>query len=943
MNVEARAIVAAFCIICIPRIGIADSIPQDLSPPRSLSPPGAHAKNLASCATKGGLFISTFACGCSVDDSKVLAYGVSFSSAGPPAWLLGLSGSLTYDILDKGEYVLTTTQPWETTATVFDAYGNANANGTTTYRFVQGHRSANIAGPRGLALIRTFDGRGPFPDSCVLPPVVPVFSSLTEARGFMSENAPRIAIEAADAAYTGEIAADQQIFRTLSGDVQALAIVSASDPDHVFVSFRGTSEAAFVSNWIANFGFLGVGDEAQLRQYVSAASAFVDSVSKDQHLAGRQIVLTGHSLGGGLATILGYYSGYDSIAFNAPNIGNVVGQLAGETSIISNRVQQVAHNHLVNVGVEGDPISNLLPLARVGQSVTIESDPFGAYVFRAGVDVTSKCGLSGHPPALCLALGSIAGALTFGGNLLHNHYLPTLADRMLNSPTVLCANAMSCPKSSKVVNPDEWVNQVLLASPSGIPLQSVSVGQNVVGGRLHYIWRDPTPFAGGRKISGIELETGNVILDIVAPVVGGEVVPFRVQKFQEGRWIDVAIASSMELVDLGATDTSRVRMIGIPASRQPDEAQALFAGVVVASSGSTLFKMSLVPSDTLIFDAEWLSYGEHSVGATSRPQTVTITNTGSGPATIISIVTSSEFGQTNNCPATLAPTAMCTITATFTPAAAGLRSGSITISDNASGSPHAIALSGYGRGGSADTDDDGVPNAVEPLEGLNPAVKDNDVFTNNRLFAMQQYRDFLAREGDADGILYWTNYINGGGTRAAVTEGFFGSSEFQGTGSPVVRLYFAYFLRIPDYGGLAFWMNYSRAGHPLVEISNAFAGSQEFVDRYGALSNDAFVDLVYQNVLGRAPDTGGRAFWLGQLNGGMTRGQMMIGFSESPEYKSTIFSETYVTMMYVGMLRRAPDSGGFNFWVNYLDRGNSGQALINGFLVAPEYHSRFLP
>ena len=70
---------------------------------------------------------------------------------------------------------------------------------------------------------------------------------------------------------------------------------------------------------------------------------------------------------------------------------------------------------------------------------------------------------------------------------------------------------------------------------------------------------------------------------------------------------------------------------------------------------------------------------------------------------------------------------------------------------------------------------------------------------------------------------------------------------------------------------------------------------------------------------------------------------MMIEFSESAEYLSTIFSETYVTMMYVGMLKRAPDTGGFNFWVGYLDGGNSGQALINGFLGAQEYRSRFLP
>ncbi len=48
-------------------------------------------------------------------------------------------------------------------------------------------------------------------------------------------------------------------------------------------------------------------------------------------------------------------------------------------------------------------------------------------------------------------------------------------------------------------------------------------------------------------------------------------------------------------------------------------------------------------------------------------------------------------------------------------------------------------------------------------------------------------------------------------------------------------------------------------------------------------------------------------------------------------------------MMYVGMLRRAPEDAGLAFWVNYMDAGNSGQALISGFLNAPEYHNRFLP
>ena len=96
-------------------------------------------------------------------------------------------------------------------------------------------------------------------------------------------------------------------------------------------------------------------------------------------------------------------------------------------------------------------------------------------------------------------------------------------------------------------------------------------------------------------------------------------------------------------------------------------------------------------------------------------------------------------------------------------------------------------------------------------------------------------------------------------------------------------------------------------------------------------------------MLGRAPDAAGFAYWSGRLATGLTRGQLMVQFSESPEYTSLIGSEVYVTMMYSGMLRRAPDQAGFSFWVGYRDAGNSGLALISGFLASPEYRNRFLP
>jgi hypothetical protein len=98
-----------------------------------------------------------------------------------------------------------------------------------------------------------------------------------------------------------------------------------------------------------------------------------------------------------------------------------------------------------------------------------------------------------------------------------------------------------------------------------------------------------------------------------------------------------------------------------------------------------------------------LSFASQTTGTTSAGQTVTLTNSGTGPLTISSIAitgtNATEFAQTNTCPgssSTLAAGAKCTITVTFTPAAAGTRTASLTITDTAAGSPQSVSLTGTG-------------------------------------------------------------------------------------------------------------------------------------------------------------------------------------------------------------------------------------------------------
>jgi|CZKD01.1.fsa_nt_gi hypothetical protein len=80
----------------------------------------------------------------------------------------------------------------------------------------------------------------------------------------------------------------------------------------------------------------------------------------------------------------------------------------------------------------------------------------------------------------------------------------------------------------------------------------------------------------------------------------------------------------------------------------------------------------------------------------STSQTVTLTNTGNAALNISGIQVAGDYAQTNNCPSTVAAGATCTISVAFAPTTSGIRSGTVTVSDNVAGSPQSVGLSGAG-------------------------------------------------------------------------------------------------------------------------------------------------------------------------------------------------------------------------------------------------------
>src|SRR5437867_1359562 len=96
-------------------------------------------------------------------------------------------------------------------------------------------------------------------------------------------------------------------------------------------------------------------------------------------------------------------------------------------------------------------------------------------------------------------------------------------------------------------------------------------------------------------------------------------------------------------------------------------------------------------------------YVNQPLATTSAPMTVTLTNTGTAALTINSFAASGDFAATSTgasacptSPATLAAGGNCTINVTFTPTASGARTGTLSLADDAGGSPQIMTLSGNG-------------------------------------------------------------------------------------------------------------------------------------------------------------------------------------------------------------------------------------------------------
>jgi len=203
-------------------------------------------------------------------------------------------------------------------------------------------------------------------------------------------------------------------------------------------------------------------------------------------------------------------------------------------------------------------------------------------------------------------------------------------------------------------------------------------------------------------------------------------------------------------------------------------------------------------------------------------------------------------------------------------------------------------------------------------------------------FVKQQWLDFT---GQAPSITqqFLDTLVVVHGSLTTYVSGFEQGKPWQGTAGAVARVYAAALGRNAVAGDLSSGIGKLRKGQSLAAVADGVLTSSEFTTANSGLSDEAFVNLVYQNVTGGAGDSSGVAYWTGQLSANtLTRGQVLVHFSESAAFKAKTKATTDALTTYFALLRRTPTDAELT---KALAGSNTG--LIQTLLSSIEYAKRF--
>ena len=177
---------------------------------------------------------------------------------------------------------------------------------------------------------------------------------------------------------------------------------------------------------------------------------------------------------------------------------------------------------------------------------------------------------------------------------------------------------------------------------------------------------------------------------------------------------------------------------------------------------------------------------------------------------------------------------------------------------------------------------------------------------SDEAYVIVLYRTFFNREPDAGGKANWINELASGSSREKVLAGFVNSQEFAnlcdkygiargtmeedgsniynaGVRDFVCRNYEAVLGRRGETLGVEDWAHRINVRQTTaLNVAMAFFHSEEFLNK--GTSNSEFVEILYRTFLDRPSEASGKAYWVGKLNSGVSRDEVMSGFAYSQEF-----------------------------------------------------------
>lgn len=224
----------------------------------------------------------------------------------------------------------------------------------------------------------------------------------------------------------------------------------------------------------------------------------------------------------------------------------------------------------------------------------------------------------------------------------------------------------------------------------------------------------------------------------------------------------------------------------------------------------------------------------------------------------------------------------------------------------------------------------------------------------------QLYRDVLKREPDLEGLAFWAGDLRGKLLACGSDHGTAGQNcrqdqlllaygaFFQSSERQVVTLYQTMLRRNPDLGGQKFW-NTQALQFGINEVIRALLRSEEYQGRNLLADSRSFVTSLYQDFLGRAPETW---FWADHLDSQLASCGADAGCEENARVDTVkaflVSAESLTHDVYDGMLLRSErygpgyrsvDPDGARFWANNSETSGA-QATLRAFLESAEFSER---